>query len=223
MGRDKAALATPAGTFLARVVAAVAAVADEVVIVARAGQALPPVGAVRAGVVVRRVDDGREGLGPLEGLRAGLASCAAPVVYATGCDVPGLTPAFVRRVVAALVAAPHAAMALPDVDGRAHPLAAAYRRDLVRPVAEALLARGERRLLALPDALPHVRLGADALRAADPTLASLENVNTPADLEAVVARDRGGGAPAGAEGPTPGGRPPVGRGGSEVPLDPRER
>ncbi len=186
--RDKAALETPHGTFLARIVAAVAAVVDEVWIVARAGQTLPALGPVRAGVVVRRVDDARDGLGPLEGLRTGLASCTAPVVYATSCDVPLLTPTFVRRVVDALLEAPDAAIALPEVEGRAHPLAAAYRRGAVLPVATALVARGERRLLALTAALPHVCVGDEALRAADPTLDSLVNVNTPADLAALVAR-----------------------------------
>ncbi|MBL9087124.1 MAG: NTP transferase domain-containing protein [Planctomycetia bacterium] len=185
MGRDKASLAWGGSTFLARVVATVAAVVDEVVVVARPGQALPEVGPLRAGVAVRHAVDAADDRGPVEGLRAGLASCDASVVYATGCDVPRLAPAFVAAVIAALRAAPDAAVAVPEVAGRLHPLAAAYRRAPTLVAARALLAAGSARMTALVEGLPHVVVPEADLRAVDPTLGSLANVNTPADLDAL--------------------------------------
>ena len=185
MGRDKAALPWNGTTFLARVVATVAEVVDEVVIVARPGQALPAVGALRAGVSLRHAADAADDRGPVEGLRTNLASCDASIVFATACDVPRLAPAFVRRVLDALRAAPDAAVAVPVVDGRLHPLAAAYRRAPALAAARAHLAAGAARLTALVEGLPHVVVAEADLRVVDPTLASLANVNTPADLDAL--------------------------------------
>jgi molybdopterin-guanine dinucleotide biosynthesis protein A len=191
MGRDKAALELDGATFLARVVAAVAAVVDEVVVVARPGQALPDVGPLREGVALRQAVDAAADRGPVEGLRAGLAACAASIVYVTSCDVPHLRPAFVARVIAALRAAPEAAAAVPAIEGRIHPLAAAYRREPTLVAARALLAAGSARMTALAEGLPHVVVPEVDLRAVDPTLASLANVNTPADLDALrAATDR---------------------------------
>ncbi|MEO2089985.1 MAG: NTP transferase domain-containing protein, partial [Gemmataceae bacterium] len=99
MGRPKAWLSVDGETMLHRVVRVVAAVADPVVVVAAAGQDVPP---LPVGVEVVR--DEADGGGPLGGLAAGLASLAgrAEVVYLSGCDVPLLRPAFVRRVLAPL-------------------------------------------------------------------------------------------------------------------------
>ena len=185
MGRDKATLMFDGAPLLARVVAAVGAVVDEVVVVARPEQVLPELAPLRAGVAVRHAVDAADDRGPVEGLRAGLASCDASIVYATACDVPHLAPAFVAAVLAALRAAPDAAVAVPVVEGRLHPLAAAYRRAPTLVAARALLAAGSARMTALVESLPHVVVPEADLRAADPTLASLTNVNTPADLDAL--------------------------------------
>ena len=63
-----------------------------------AGQALPP---LPPGTEV--VSDPREGLGPVQGLAAGLAALAgrAEIAFVSATDLPFLHPAFVRRVVAA--------------------------------------------------------------------------------------------------------------------------
>src|SRR3954454_12550894 len=126
MGSPKAALEWHGSTLLRRVAGIVARGVDGPVVVVRApGQELP---ALPDGVEL--VDDAREGRGPLQGLAAGLAAVreAAPVAFVSSTDVPLLHPRFVRRVVGALDDG--ADVALPEVGGFRHPLAAAYRTGL---------------------------------------------------------------------------------------------
>src|SRR5260370_29334001 len=95
MGPPKAALEWHGSTLLRRTVGIMSRVADGPVVVVRApGQALP---ALPPQVDV--VDDPREGLGPVQGLAAGLAATAdrAEVAFVCSTDLPFLHPAFVRR------------------------------------------------------------------------------------------------------------------------------
>ena len=82
-------------TMLQRVVRRMLEAVPSLVVVAAPGQELPPLPDA-----VRVVRDHREGRGPLEGLFAGLSGLSKDVLaaYATSCDVPLLTPAFVLRV-----------------------------------------------------------------------------------------------------------------------------
>jgi molybdopterin-guanine dinucleotide biosynthesis protein A len=130
------------------------------------------------GVAVRLAHDEIEGQGPLAGLVAGLAASRSDLVNASGCDTPRLRAAFVRRV---LEAAEGTAVAIPEALGRLHPLAAAYRREAVLPWARALLEQHRLRPVFLLEGLPHVRVPEAVLRAADPALDSLDNLNTPED------------------------------------------
>jgi molybdopterin-guanine dinucleotide biosynthesis protein A len=190
MGTPKAALEWHGSTLLRRVTGIVARAVDGPVLVVRAPeQALPALPSD-----VRLVDDPREGLGPLQGLAAGLAGAAAAgvsIAFVCATDLPFLHPAFVRRVLRGLHA--DADMALPVVDGRPQPLAAAYRTALAPAVAR-WVADGERRLTIVaertrPNALDVADLLADgALAAADPRLDSLANVNTVDAYRAARAR-----------------------------------
>ena len=74
----------------------------------------------------------------MQGLAAGLEALSgrAEVAYVSSCDVPFLEPAFVRRMVALLG---DGQIAVPDVGGYRHPLAAVYRLgvlDVVRRLLE---------------------------------------------------------------------------------------
>jgi molybdopterin-guanine dinucleotide biosynthesis protein A len=91
-------------------------------------------------------------------------------------DVPLLDPAFVRAVVAGVVG--EVDVAVPEVDGRRHPLAAAYRVS-VRSVVEELLSEDRLALGALLDRC-RLRLLAGAEL---PTPESVTNLNEPGDYE----------------------------------------
>jgi len=189
MGTPKAALEWHGSTLLRRTAGIASRATDGPVVVVRAqGQALP---ALPAHVEV--VDDPREGMGPVQGLAAGLAAIAgrAEIAFVCSTDMPFLHPAFVRRVLRA--AAEGADVGLPIARGYPQPLAAAYRTTLA-PVAERLVKEGRLRPAFLFDECVVTRLDEAALRA-DPVLAALDpdldsvvNINEPADYEAARSR-----------------------------------
>ena len=133
MGQPKATLPFGPELMLQRVARLLGEVVSPLVVVAAPDQELPTLPSD-----VKIVRDRREGRGPLEGLLAGLAALAgqADAAYVTGCDVPLLVPAFVRRVIERLQT--HE-IAVPRVEGFHHPLAAVYRTSVL-PKIEALLA-----------------------------------------------------------------------------------
>ncbi|HUJ07112.1 MAG TPA: molybdenum cofactor guanylyltransferase [Streptosporangiaceae bacterium] len=192
MGSAKAALEWHGSTLLRRT-AGIIGRFGPVVVVRAAGQELP--GLPQA---VRVVDDPREGMGPLQGIAAGLAAVAGQADYAFVCstDLPFLHPAFVRLMLRTAAAAPGRSgpdVALPLARGFPQPLAAAYRTALA-PAAERLVAAGRLRPAFLFDECEVTRLD-DAALLADPMLAALDpdldsvlNVNDPAGYHAARKR-----------------------------------
>jgi molybdopterin-guanine dinucleotide biosynthesis protein A len=205
MGRPKAWLPFGAEPMLVRVVRIVRDAVGSVVVVAALDQAVPP---LPPGV--RLVRDEVPDRGPLGGLAAGLAALdgAADVVYLASCDAPLLRAEFVRRVVESLgfeeegergseergrkgsagllSPAPHSPspplISVPRVNGRLHPLAAAYRIGVL-PAVRAALAAGRLRMTDLFDAVATRFLEVDQLADTDPTFCSLQNLNTPEEYE----------------------------------------
>ena len=180
MGRPKAELPWGPGTLLDHVCALVAQAVDGPLVVVRApGQQLPE---LPAGVLV--AEDAHEGGGPLVGILAGLETAAehADAAYVSAVDMPGLRPEFVRRVLQGLDAATD--VVLPEAHGFRHPLAAAYRTVAAVPLA-AIVAAGGVKPAELYAVVRTRVVGPDwllddaALRAADPALESLLNVNDP--------------------------------------------
>jgi molybdopterin-guanine dinucleotide biosynthesis protein A len=171
MGRDKATLPFGPELMLQRVVRLLGetAAGDDLVVVAAPNQLLP---AVPRDVLVVR--DTREFRGPLEGLASGLRALVDRVdaVYATACDVPLLVPAFVDHMFQVLedfdIAVPF--------DGHHHPLAAVY-RTTVLPQIQELLDADRLRPRFLFDEVRTREIPVDDLRAVDPQLSTLENLN----------------------------------------------
>jgi len=181
MGRPKVMLPFGPERMLQRVVRLMGEAVRPVIVVAGPGQELPKLPAE-----VRVLRDRLPRRGPLEGLAVGLAGLGDRVeaAYLTGCDVPLLVPAFIRRMVE--LAAGYD-VAVPRVAGFDEPLAAVYRTEVL-PEAEALLAADRLRPAYLFDRVRTRRISADELRPAYPELASLANVNDPADYHAALAR-----------------------------------
>jgi molybdenum cofactor guanylyltransferase len=189
MGTPKAGLEWHGSTLLRRTVGIMSRVSDGPVIVVRApGQVLPELPPQ-----VEIVDDPREGLGPVQGLAAGLAAIdgRAGVAFVCSTDLPFLHPAFARRVLRAV--ADGADVGLPVARGYPQPLAAAYRTTLA-PVAERLVEEGRLRPAFLFEQCAVTRLDEAALRsdpvlaALDPELDSVVNVNEPGEYQAARAR-----------------------------------
>ena len=179
MGTPKALLEWHGSTLLRRVVGLVGRGVDGPVVVVRAAdQELP---ALPNDVVIAQ--DAEEARGPLQGIAAGLAAVAETVdaAFVSSVDVPFLSPAFVRQVTGALE--PGIDVVVPHVDGHRHPLAACYRTSLL-PVVEMLLAAGIAKPAALFERCPTRWLTDDDLRAVDPALTSVRNLNAPDDYAA---------------------------------------
>jgi molybdopterin-guanine dinucleotide biosynthesis protein A len=172
MGRPKAMLPFGEEVMLQRGVRLLGEAVEPFVVVAAAGQELPPLAAEIA--IVR---DERPERGPLQGIAAGLRGLAgrAEAAFVTACDVPFLQPAFVRRVIELL--AGHD-VAVPHAEGFDQPLSAAYRLTVLAEI-DALLAADRLRPVFLFDRVRTRRIAPDELAAADPELLSLSNTNTP--------------------------------------------
>ena len=180
MGQDKVWLPFGPETMLQRVVRLVGEAVGPVHVVCAAGSRLPELLAD-----ARIIRDRRPDRGPLEGLASGLAAMdeQCDAVFVTSCDVPLLTPQFIRRMVDLLGTSD---IAVPHFDGRSHPLAAVYRRGVL-PHAERLLAADQLRLTRLLDEAPTRLVGPEELLDVDPKLGSLRNVNSPEDYRAPAA------------------------------------
>ena len=174
MGSPKALLDWHGAALVRRVAGLLARVAGTVVVVGAAGQRLPEIPEALV------VADAAPGNGPLEGIAAGLRAlegrCELAFVAAT--DLPLLHPAFARAV---LDEVGDLDAAVPELDGRLHPLAAAYRVSQAGRAAQ-LLAAGERRATALAGGPASRRLSAAAL----PHPESLRNVNTREEYELLL-------------------------------------
>lgn len=182
MGTDKALVRlTPGGqTLVERVVAAVGAVADEVLIVAN-DERLGFLG-------LRTVPDAYPGAGSLGGIYSAVAAAAHPHCLVVACDMPFLSAALLRAMAAAPrdydVCAPYLVVGKNRQGGGKgvyETLHAIYGREAL-PAMREQLALGNYRIVGF---FPQVRVRAlpEALmRAHDPALRSFFNVNTPERL-----------------------------------------
>jgi molybdopterin-guanine dinucleotide biosynthesis protein A len=183
MGMPKLALPFGPEVMLQRIVRLLGKVCRPIVVVAAPGQELPPWSkAASTEIIVAR--DRREGRGPLEGLLAGLSALPEDVeaAYATSCDVPFLSAAFVNRMFDLL--GDHA-IAVPASGGYHHPLSAVYRRSVIGSIEE-LLAADRMRPVFLFDAVATRRVEEQELTDVDPGLDTLKNLNHPADYLAAL-------------------------------------
>lgn len=130
----------------------------------------------------RTVADAVPGAGPLAGIAAGLAAAATPWLLVVAGDMPHISGALIELLCAR--AAEGADAVGIRIGGMPEPLLCLLRVAAARPVAEARLAAGRlkaSRLLTDGD-LRVAWIEEPELRAIDPELRGLFNVNEPADL-----------------------------------------
>jgi len=140
MGVDKATVRVGGQTMVSRVVDALAAAgAARTVVVGGDRRAMTALG-------MDHVADTWPGTGPLGGIVTALADAAAAgvdLVVVLACDLVAPDPTSIERVVLALVDAPAAALAVPEVAGRRQWLHGAW-RTRAQAGLESALASGER-------------------------------------------------------------------------------
>jgi molybdopterin-guanine dinucleotide biosynthesis protein A len=176
-GGDKLRATMDGRTVLDRAIAAVKEVAHVVVVVAAPGSRLdvPP--------GVRLAHDAVAYDGPLRGISAGFAAQPPEVdrIVVVGGDMPTLVPAVLADLVACLDDDARPDIALLEADGRRALLPMAIRRS-VAPRLDELLESGERRLGAFAESVSIAWLPSRIWREADPTGATLVDVDVPSDL-----------------------------------------
>lgn len=180
MGEDKASLVLGGTTLLGRVVAALSAVADEVVIVRAPGQSLP---LVQTASTLTIVADRVEGAGPLEGIVTGLEVSTAPVALVVGVDHPFLRPTLLRLLIERAQAG--APWVLPVLEGHPQPMCSAVARPSLEAL-RALVATGERSPASAARSLGGVPLDEAEWRTADPEALSFWDVDTREALQAAL-------------------------------------
>ena len=188
LGRDKASALAAGRPLLHWMVAALAPLTDDLLVVRRTDQTLPP---APDGVTWREITDEREARGPLAGIEVALSAVRHDLAVIAAADMPLIRPELVRAVAAA--AAGHD-VALPVVEDFDQPLLAAYRRSCL-PAVRATLDGGRGKIGAIFPGLRVRRLGQAEVRRHDADLRSFSNVNRPEDLErvgAVLASQRAG-------------------------------
>ena len=175
-GRDKLAEPLLGRPLLHHAVAAVQAVATDVIVVVAPEATIDPPGDARV------VHDARAFEGPLAGLAAGLAALDPAVdraIVVAG-DMPSLQPTVLARLIGAIGST--ADVAVLELDGRLVPFPMALRPPEALVAARRLLATGERRLRAVPETLPTQIIAEATWRLDDPGSATLRDIDTPADL-----------------------------------------
>ena len=186
MGRDKRALPwlpAPDGsnqTLLQHLVATVAPLTDDVVLVANDD---PGVDGVRI------VGDLYPGAGSLGGIYSGLAAAAHELAFIAAADMPFLNPKLIRALAGR---AAGSGAVVPVTEGRPEPMHAVYRKTLLQP-ARQRIERRELKVAPIFDAVPTVWVAEDELRRLDPDLRSFWNLNTPDDYTQALALARGDG------------------------------
>lgn len=175
MGQPKGLLPVGDTTLIEWVAARLAPTFDHLLVAGRDQTHLPH------GLWPHLVSDIHPGAGPLAGVEAGLAATRHDIVLAIACDMPEVTPALARRLVAAASAGGVDA-AVPRVRGEPEPACAAYRRSAARTIANALSAGRFK----AADVLSELKVA--WLDDEDPLL--FANVNTPEDYNAFLERQR---------------------------------
>lgn len=181
MGRDKAGVVFGGRTLLSRVAETLAEVADRVLVVARADQA------VDAPSGTELVRDAIAGAGPLAGLDAALRASGSDLLIVVAVDMPLVRRDVLELLIDAARADPAADAVMLVSDHGVEPLHAVYRSSATSVIASRL-GRGAFRLLDLIDDLDVVLIPPERWRALDPDGVSTTNVNTPEDLQRIDRR-----------------------------------
>ena len=173
-GVDKASLAVGRARIIDRQLAVLAAVTDDVRIVANdAGR--------YAGLGVRVIPDAVAGAGPLGGIYTALLDATRDRVLVIACDLPFVTAALLERLLTESGAGEEVDAVVPRSARGLEPLCALYSRRCAA-VARERIERGALQVAGLLEAVRTRVLGPETLAPYDEG-ALFENVNTPHDHE----------------------------------------
>ena len=178
MGRPKAALPYGATTLLEFQTTRLAALFEEVLVVAKEAPAFP-VGPARV------VLDGAAGYAAIHGLVRALEE-ARDRLFVLAVDLPAVTPALLRAIAERALESDAAAV-LPRAEGRLQPLAGVWRKTAASEAARRI-AKGELSLHGLAEAVGVEIVDEGEWAAMDPSGTAFANLNTLEDWAALRER-----------------------------------
>jgi molybdopterin-guanine dinucleotide biosynthesis protein A len=126
--------------------------------------------------------------GPLAGLHAGFSAASHSYIWLLACDQPLASADAASLLYRLLVASPTDAAAIPVIAGKPQPLHGVFRRETVKQAGE-LLQRGERKLLALLDAIPWIAVPGEVFAGIGVSLDFSFDVDTPEDYRRMKKRN----------------------------------
>lgn len=135
---------------------------------------------------LRVITDEVPGLGPLGGLQRALLDASAlsiTLIALVACDMPWMETALLAAERDLLLARPQASACVPRLGGRWEPLHGVYRAAVCLPLVEALVARDERRMQRVVEALGALDAVATLGFEVERWARSVRSANTPDALE----------------------------------------
>jgi len=181
-GRPKALIALGGRRIIERVVDAVSAAVDDLLLVTNTPEVYRFLG-------LPMVSDVFPDGGSLGGIYSGLRAARGEAAFTVACDMPFLHPEVVRLVVDR---AGEADIVIPRVGDQLETLHALYAKSCL-PHMEPRLAAGQLKIVGFFDRVRVVEIGeAEVARYADPAVVFM-NVNTPDELERARMLDAAGG------------------------------
>jgi molybdopterin-guanine dinucleotide biosynthesis protein A len=162
-------------TIIERIIDRLSPIASEIMaVVPGPDHGLPPLPGLRI------VPDVLPGKGPLAGIYAGLLASSNPINIAVACDMPFLSTALLRHMVASIDGAD--ALIPRTADGNIEPLHAVYAKTCLPAIKQQLDREHYNIRSFLGDVKVRYMEEAECRRY-DPDLLSLFNINRPSDLE----------------------------------------
>jgi molybdopterin-guanine dinucleotide biosynthesis protein A len=174
LGRDKALLEVEGQPLLARTVLRLAALSDDLLIVAGDPGRYKPLA-----LPARLVSDERPGTGSLMGIYSGLHAARHPYALVVACDMPFLNLALLRYM---LPLADGYDVVIPRLGGLYEPLHAIYSKSCLAHMSR-LLEGGRRQIIAFFDQVQVRYVDEGEIDRFDPQHLSFVNVNTLDDWE----------------------------------------
>ncbi len=172
MGQDKASLSWQGSDLLNTVLARLAPVCSELIVVSNVARniILPN---------VKVVADKYIKCGPLAGMQAGIRASHCDYNFIAACDMPYLNTNAVAYIGEAAVGYD---AAVPFFEGYFNPLHGVYRRTCLSHI-EILLKEGNYSVLNFYNEINLRRITAEELKIFDPELKTFININTPEDFQ----------------------------------------
>lgn len=165
------------------IVSAMKPMVDEVVVAVAKGRGEDYSSLFDNDVIV--VEDEREGIGPLLGLKTALRAASGEYVVVCPCDTPLVRPGLLAMI---LEQGTGRDGAVPRIRGYLEPLHASYRRETCMAAFDRVLADGMRRPKDAYTTLDLAIVEEEQIMMVDPWLESFTNINTRQDLQRARAR-----------------------------------